>query len=215
MNKIQINQHRMSITTHTCMVDHTSDYTTDVPLNSAVSQMALLNGEIEATAQIQDSPNTGITLDKKNKMDAMATAALPLVGCIQAYATDENNQELYEKVNYTYSSFTHGNDIDKYDRAMMVHAKGTEYLTEMAEYGVTQDMLDALNTAAAAFHAIFTKPQTAIDARKAATEKLEELFAQLNKLLKNKMDKLMMKYQVTNPDFYNDYVNAREIVDYN
>jgi len=47
----------------------------------------------------------------------------------------------------------------------------------------------------------------------AAMSKLDELFDATNDLLNNKMDKLMLRFSETNPEFYEEYQRARTIVD--
>jgi len=39
------------------------------------------------------------------------------------------------------------------------------------------------------------------------------LFKETDAILKNKLDKLMLSFRITNPDFYTNYLNARIIVD--
>jgi hypothetical protein len=40
------------------------------------------------------------------------------------------------------------------------------------------------------------------------------LFQKADRLLKKRLDKMMVRYQTTDPDFYKSYLNARIIVDY-
>jgi hypothetical protein len=50
--------------------------------------------------------------------------------------------------------------------------------------------------------------------RKAANEKLKDLFLQVDDLLKNQLDRLMVPFRKSQPDFYASYQNARRIVNY-
>jgi hypothetical protein len=48
---------------------------------------------------------------------------------------------------------------------------------------------------------------------KSATTAIGGLFKDVDAILKNKLDKLVLSFRVTNPDFYTNYLNARIIVD--
>jgi hypothetical protein len=48
---------------------------------------------------------------------------------------------------------------------------------------------------------------------KSATTAIGGLFKDADTILKNKLDRLVLSFRVTNPDFYTNYLNARIIVD--
>jgi hypothetical protein len=48
---------------------------------------------------------------------------------------------------------------------------------------------------------------------KSATTAIGGLFKDTDAILKNKLDKLILSFRITNPDFYTNYLNARIIVD--
>ena len=57
------------------------------------------------------------------------------------------------------------------------------------------------------------KPRHAITSGATVTAQVEEEFAAADKLLNEGLDKLIVQFQATAPQFYADYTNARVIVD--
>lgn len=56
--------------------------------------------------------------------------------------------------------------------------------------------------------------RVSVSERKAAHEKLAKLFAQTDALLKNQLDRLMVRFRETEPELYATYQNARRIIPY-
>lgn len=52
-----------------------------------------------------------------------------------------------------------------------------------------------------------------MNATSAATKQLSELFPQLNELLRDRVDRLMVQYKESAPEFFKEYQSARVIVD--
>ena len=58
------------------------------------------------------------------------------------------------------------------------------------------------------------KRRVASSISKTSTGNIESVFTAQDKLLKDEIDVLMSLFQVSQPDFYNAYKNARAIVNY-
>jgi hypothetical protein len=169
--------------------------------------------EIAAARQIQESSPSGITLDKAAKRDAMTDAAMFVKGAVQAFATDNANNELFGSVNYSLSEIKRAADTIARDRALLIYNKAFPLLAKLADYGITAAVLTDFKTAIANFTAIIPKPRTAINSIKAATTSIEELFIEADIILKRKVDKFMVQFKASNVSFYNTYLNARQIID--
>jgi hypothetical protein len=59
---------------------------------------------------------------------------------------------------------------------------------------------------------VISAPRTAITVRKGATEAIETLIKDGTAILTNRMDKLMVDFKVSHPDFYQEYFDARIVV---
>ena len=51
-----------------------------------------------------------------------------------------------------------------------------------------------------------------MNAGRAATRQLSELFADLSALLRNRADRLLVQFRESAPEFYNEYQSARTLV---
>ncbi|MCE4566658.1 hypothetical protein INQ51_20220 [Maribellus sp. CM-23] len=86
-------------------------------------------------------------------------------------------------------------------------------LPELADFMLTEEMIVETETTLDDFKAMIGQPRTIRNQAFAAMTLLDDLFAQINALVKDKMDKLMIRFEITNPEFYDEYKRARTIVD--
>jgi len=74
-------------------------------------------------------------------------------------------------------------------------------------------MVRDLETSLDDFKALSTKPRAATVQRSLTVKEIDKLISDGDDLLNNKLDKLFKKYKLTNPRFYEGYMQARIIVD--
>jgi hypothetical protein len=82
----------------------------------------------------------------------------------------------------------------------------------LGTYGIDAAELAAVKTAIEAFQAVIAKPLGTIGARKQKTTNLKQLFAGLDSVLYDKLDKLIVLFKVSAPDFYGEYRTARNFI---
>jgi hypothetical protein len=63
------------------------------------------------------------------------------------------------------------------------------------------------------FKASIPQKRVATGTSKVSTGNINETFKTIDALLKDEMDVLLMPFQFTQPDFYNEYLSTRSIVD--
>lgn len=168
---------------------------------------------IRDTAEGQETGIAGNTREKNRARKALADTAYPLGMAIQAWALVSGNAGIGDRVYRPHSDYLRRRDTEAETMARIVLSEGTAHLADLADYGVTQAKLDALSDAADAYHAALTAPRSAITDRSAATAALLEHFAAADKVLKERMDKLVPILASDTPKFGVDYQNARIIVD--
>jgi hypothetical protein len=69
-----------------------------------------------------------------------------------------------------------------------------------------------METAIDAFQTVITKPMDTIAGRKQKTTNLVQLFAKLDSTLYDKLDKIMVLFKESHPDFYNKYRTSRNLI---
>jgi hypothetical protein len=98
-------------------------------------------------------------------------------------------------------------------RCENVHAAATENLDSLDdEYGVTQAKLNALQQKIDAFRTVQPKPRRKRATASAATKQMRDCFRKADKIVQQKLDKLVVQFKESAPAFYNEYEAARKNV---
>ncbi|HKR04594.1 MAG TPA: carboxypeptidase-like regulatory domain-containing protein [Bacteroidia bacterium] len=169
--------------------------------------------DLVAAVKEQEEIIKGYVLDKRNKRIAMCELANKVRSGVQAYATDQNNMVLYEKVNYATSKLMEKSSNLSRTRCQIIHDEANTIIGSLADYGLVPADLTALQTAIDDFATLISNPKDHIAARKMNTEKILKLISDIDSILRKKMDKLMENFKLSAPDFYAQYFNNRKIFD--
>ena len=81
-----------------------------------------------------------------------------------------------------------------------------------ADYGITAATLTGLQTRIDAYNLIAAGPQVAKAEKSSATDLLDQEFARADSILADRIDGLMKQLQGSGTTFYDDYINARKII---
>jgi hypothetical protein len=178
-------------------------------------------GEYEARVQvlrnrsgIQKSVTTGVGAQKRNRLEYLYEHLLVVQSALWVYAQASNNFLLMERNKVTISDLRHLS-ITRLDLHLdQVFKDVEEFGAYLTDFGITaeylQETIDLIN--AGSNNA--TRPRMAIIERKMMTQSLDTIIRELDVLLKLRMDKLMLVFRVSQPEFYNRYRNARVIIDH-
>lgn len=176
-----------------------------------VTQITKQVGLLQKAVKKQTEKRKGIALDKGSSRQAMADQAVLVGGIVKAYANATENYQLEESVNYTVTNFTNGKDTLAKEQAEIIWDKATEYITQLADYGLTQADLDDLDNSIEEYADLVSSPRVGITDRKESTGSIRQLITQIDNLFKKQLDLLLVRYKST--AFYPTYQAARIIVD--
>jgi hypothetical protein len=154
-----------------------------------------------------------LVTERKQLRETLTRQTLKVSGAILAYASVVNNAELMGIADYTPSEFAVARDNVFYDMARIIYEAASPLTTQLAGYNLVAADITQLQTLLTQFLAAIPRRRNAAAASKSATIAIGTLFKDTNGILKNKLDRLMLSFRVTNPDFYTNYLNARIIVD--
>jgi len=169
---------------------------------------------IHTTRLEQEKDLKGIAEDKMVKEEEMIKQTLGLIGPIVAYANVTSNEPLRQEVDYSKRELEKSRDTILEDKCQIVQDRANTHSVELiASYGVTAVQITDHATTITDYHAVIAGPRSAIALRKTQTEVLEELLDSTIGILTDKLDELVVVFQVTSPQFVSDYKNARIIVD--
>ena len=212
MTGLQEDNLNMLYTVKTVIDKYNSTWTANTVFASAYGVVTVALPLIEQNRDAQMTTSKGITTDKNVKRTALTDKALFMINRIQSYATVTGNNDLFESVRFTQSTFDKSRDTDIVGIVDMVIAKANANIAALATYGVTAALVTDLQTALTAYSGYIAKPRTVKAQTKNATENLAVLFKQANDALNNRLDLDIEVYKTSKPDFYSQYWTARVII---
>lgn len=177
---------------------------------AAFNKLAGFNAEILADVGGQETARTGVSKDKQTGKIYLTEVALKVANPTRAYATQIKNNTLRDEVDYAFTELSRLRDDQIAPRCQIIHDRAAANLAALAEYGVTAEKLEALQTAIDNFSAEVPKPRAARAARSVKTANLSDLFRQSKEVL-TVMDDLTDIFKDDHPDFVAKYNKLREI----
>lgn len=212
MNKHQENKLSMYIT-----VQQVTNYFSDawqgfVPFKNQFNEFETIVEKIKAIRPIQEGKITGVTKDKTEARYIATQKGLEIAEKVYAYASIIGNHKLKDRVSYSVSDFATCRDTVVNDLIQIIYNAGGKYLAELTDFDVTQAYLDELKRLNDAFAAIVENPRQAITNRAKATTYLQGYFKQADTIVKDRLDKLMNYFREKSPDFWQQFISARKII---
>ncbi len=178
-----------------------------------VESVESIVADIVAAGQKQTA-RTGYAAQKQAAKKVLLEAAWGVCCGLQSLASKTEDSQLAAQVEFSASTLGRGRENDFVNRCQSLLTLGNGHAAALAaKANVKAAELTALGEAITEFGAVQSKPRTGRAAQAAATQELEELFDDLDKILNNQLDPLIEKFRTTNAAFYNEYQTARAIVD--
>ena len=84
---------------------------------------------------------------------------------------------------------------------------------KITTYGSTTEAISELDKLEKAYIIYESKPREATVGKTAIIVSIATLFDEALKILENKIDKLVLQYKNSNPEFYTEYINARNVIE--
>jgi hypothetical protein len=168
---------------------------------------------IELKAECQNLPTAGLTKAKKDARQIMGEAAVTVAGAVHAYATKTKNSDLAEKTDVNLSDFVRGADQLGATKSRVMLTLATENLVNLGKHGITQAKLTVFDQKIAAYEKLLTAPRQVRVDNKSVTAEIAVLVDTNMAILEDELDGLALQIKETNPKFFSDYANARQIID--
>jgi hypothetical protein len=213
MNKVNENKMSMFYALLQVLEKHVAVWTGLVPFKNAHDEFKNNVGSLEQATQTQESSLTGVALDKRYKKEAMVKKTLEISQVLFAYAEDQGDVVLRAKVDYSRSDYMKVRDAVVAQTCQNIHDLANPLIASLAAYGLVAGDLSTQQAEIDAYTATVGSPRAALIVRKGATAEINALVKDSMKILNNRMDKLMPEYETSNADFFQEYFDARMIVD--
>jgi len=210
MNDKQENKLSMFLSTEEELTNNSSTWAGVPKMASAVTSFSGKIVSIQSLREVQEENLKGIPQDKQARRITMADLALKVSGGVMAYADDNDNNALKKSVSYTRTQLTAGRDTTAKLRATKILNKATPLISLLGDYGIVSADLTALTGAISAYGLLIGKWRTAKSVAKAAGEMMVIELKEADRILNEKIDKMMRQYTISAPAFLKAYTSCRE-----
>ena len=193
---------------------HAEVYATNKALGTARAGLAALVQNLDPTAETQQgaaNPHSAGAVKKATKQ-LLAQRATEVAAALLAYADEQQDIRLHTDADYTERQLRRSTDNDLARIAKNLHTQATAHFTALQEQGVTQQELTELKAALDAFQAEQAAPRAATADAKAQNKALATTLRTAMALLRNRLDKFLVRYQRPQPQFYTAYQSARKVI---
>lgn len=207
------NSYRMWTGVRGTLASHETDNTwTNIP--ALVKSVGVFDTEITNVAtQLEVTALPGGAADaKETAKEALVGPAHELAAALHAYATEIGDDELAAEVDFSLTDLAKGHPASIIARCNRIAALATENLEALEDSNITQAKLTALGKKITAFEKLASKPRQDVAKKAAANKAVPRLMKQGRNILKRRIDRLMVQFKTSAPEFYAEYRNARKIV---
>lgn len=185
-----------------------------VPFAAAVEELEMLIVEIESLRQSTDVDQSGQVAEKKTLKANLVNKNFEITSQVYAMACKTKDQILQRKIGFSKSDLEGQRDGELVSTTNMVIELASSILESLETYDVTAAELELLGEIKERYENSLSAPRLSVTDRKANNGKLKELMSNSTALLNDQLKRMMVRYQSTNPDFYNRFVATSKVVDY-
>jgi hypothetical protein len=214
MDKKLNNKYMMYLGTDKVMGNYKLSWELIPILVTLVAEFKTLIARIAAAAVEAGVVLTGVTGSKNDTLDDLKKLVFGLISMLALYAERTKNRDLLAKV-----SLEKGEVQKKRQNELLLYAGEvakwlTKYKAELiASYGLTEDMLVQFNNLIEEFTDEMPEPDAKYSDKKAARERLIELFGETDTFLENQLDKAINSQSEKLKELHAAYYNARAVKD--
>ncbi|HEY1771368.1 MAG TPA: hypothetical protein VGG02_14040 [Chthoniobacterales bacterium] len=212
MNQDQDNITTMFETTDKTFTQYQSVWSVMPAFVDAVSRV---EEGITAIRQKQaDQEATGDAAAKQNARDAVEEQTLSIGSQVSALASKTNDPMLGAKVNFDKSALDKAAISDLLIEAKSVQGAANDNAAVLAsDYMISAAMLTTFGAAITTLGNMKDSPRTATVNKRVQTLSLPGAIAYVRGILRNEIDKMIIAFKASQPDFYTAYFAARVIID--
>ena len=183
-------------------------------VSSLIRGLAELNEIVPAilAAQRQQAAREGLAEEKAQARQALIDIAVEVCSVAHACAQENGLTAIATRTDLPRSTFEKGSAAVLIDRCKGVLADAQQLDSEIEKCELTSAQLKAFDAAIKRFDTVKLKPRQGIAEGKTATQTLRALFARASTLLRSRLDRLMVPFETSEPEFYASYLAARKVV---
>jgi hypothetical protein len=167
---------------------------------------------IEELNVLHQTDLSGLAAEKREVREKLEKLSIQLVWTLTAFFDHKNFTQLEEEVSFSISDLRNASDETLRARCTKLIGYATTYLAEMADYGLTQQIIDDTVKYAEKFVDVVKAPRQRIGERSSQKEKMDAGFRAVDKLIA-RLDKAANLLRISREDLFVSYSSARVMVD--
>jgi len=189
-----------------------SDFAAFPVVKTKVTALTAYIAEIREQSHILEVSTKGYTENKNAARVQLITKALaPVLTRLQAFASINRDDVLKNAVKFTDSDLAKMGDNKLAGTCRNIVALAREKQPLMAGVGLTEALIDALDTSVADFEAKLLGTPQYIGEQKAAKQKREKAINACEEIMTNDLDMIVEILKHENPETYAEYQHARKV----
>ena len=163
-------------------------------------------------SQRQQADKEGLAQEKSAVRAGLAEAAHEIASLAHACAVEHGLDAIAKRTDLSLSDVQAGTEAQFIDRCKGILADAQELTDDLGDCGTTAAKVNALGKLIDSFEKVKPKPRRGVAVSSSATKRLPVLFRQAARLLRSRVDRLMVPFKSSQPDFYGEFKAARKIV---
>ena len=152
------------------------------------------------------------TLKKREAEANMIETAVRVANILYIIGFKTNNKDLIKMYGLSEHTFYHLSGNKALALARQVLELANKSKTELASYGIDAAAMTLFEKAIENYNTLIAKPMDTITEKKQMTTNLAQLFAGLDSTLYDNLDKAMILFKKSHPEFYGEYRTSRNII---
>ncbi len=213
MKRKYLNTTGMGAATAAYMNNNQTIWAGNKAVTDTMSQVNAALDTVDTKAQAQETPIVGEEDLKVLTRHDYEDEIMRIAGQVCSMATKAGDTVTAGQTEFTLSQLDKMSADDLERAGKRVSGLATAGLTALADYNITQTDVTSLDGMTAQFDKVKTGPRTAIAKRAGQTKTLPPAVKSVTSLLRNHLDKEMLMFKKSNPEFYAGYLSARVIID--
>lgn len=214
MNKQELNKLRMTNAWLSFMQKNKAKWENIEPIAQAYYRVFNLVEEIKETQKNIDNPNGGEQIQKEALQESVIVDGHEIVSYIFAYADAKENDKLKEKVGFSISSLRNLPDAKLAPKLNSVLDLIVGHEAEMVPYGVTQQKVENLKNLISQYEQQLPVTRNNLADQASGNDQIRIALKTAIDLLRNRVDKLMKRFEKDDPAFYAAHITNRKVIDY-
>lgn len=229
MKESQVKKLEMYLKTRSVLEKNTTNWSNAIEVKNILDEFYSNTDKIIELENEYKKDISEILNNKTIISEDLINQSMPIINVLQVYAYDTKNNNLKKKVNLSHKDFKKSKDSDLVNKvkttlkiAKELYGKSIEddsksknksgvKLVNLSGYGISGLMIDELEDVNKKFIEAATLVRDSINYRNNCAKKITEKIKNNDKLLLNRLDKVMTLNQKNNNDFYKAYKESRII----